>query len=314
MTSTPYSDSDPDSDIVPSSTAKTTLVPVVPEITLEIIDPAHALVGLNRGQPLNKSLWLLFQNLPPLQQLTVGSLLGMALTLAMTNWGLPKTTVPLTALLSSGGQTSKTALLSLELMRRGFRETLAIPLQPLPPRPVPFTPKSLQPVMMDRFYLPGQVALDGQPQANEGTLMVDRFYFTYPLPHHTATGPIAPEVYAVQEILTVPSLPPDAHYYQALGSLPAAPLPQPPAQPTTQPSPQRLNSRSSLLAQPHTLVGVVKTNQFSAALFKTGDTSYAVRLGENLGQGQLQLIEVSDRAATLSDGQNHLVLNVGETF
>lgn len=278
-------------------------------ISLETTTPAHGLVGLNLGYPLDKSLWAVFKDLKPLQQLTVGSLLGMALTLAMTHWGTPqKPTATLPTMLSSSGQISKTTLLSLELMRLSFRATLAIPLEPLPPRPVPFTPPNLQPIMMDRFYLPGQVALDGQPQAHAGTLVVDRFYFTHP--DQIASVPSPPETYAVQEILTVPSLPPGTNHSQALGSPPAAPRPQP----TAQPSPQPPKVRSSLLAQPHTLVGVVQTSQFSAALFKTGDTSYAVRLGEKLGQGQLQLVEVNERAATLSDGQNHIVLHVGETF
>jgi hypothetical protein len=309
MTLTPYTNS----AIVPSSLAETAVVPVVSAVTLETTTPVPARVELNRTQTLDESLWLIFKNLKPLEQLTVGSLLGMALTVAISSLNtLPPTAVPLTSLLSSSGSTSKTALLSLELMRRGPRETLAIPLQPLPPRPVPFTPTGLQPVMMERFYLPSQVALDGQPQAHENTLMVDRFYFTHP--HHTASVPSPPEVYAVQEILTVPSLPPGTTSYQALGGLPTLPQSQPTAQSTVQLLPQFSTARSSVLAQPHTLVGVVKTNQFSAALFKTGDNSYAVRLGEKFGQGQLQLVEVNDRAATLSDGQNHILVNVGETF
>jgi hypothetical protein len=307
MTEEPY----PDNETVPLPIAEIALVPVIPAIPVVAVETTTTDSGitlLNQNKDSYKSPWLIFKGLKPLQQLTIGSVLGMALTLSMTGLGASsKTAVPMAALLSSSSSTPKTAMLSLELMRRGFRETVAMPLQALPPQPVPFNPQGLQPIMMDRFYLPAQVVLEGQPQTTNGSVVVDRFYFSHPPKTNAATPSIPQEVYAVHEILSVPSLPSGANSPQPLANLPLSPSTSPAVV-------QPVKDQSSLLAQPHTLVGVVKTSQFSAALFKTDDTSYAVRLGDNLGQGQLQLVEVNERAVTLSDGQKRIVLNVGESF
>jgi Tfp pilus assembly protein PilP len=64
----------------------------------------------------------------------------------------------------------------------------------------------------------------------------------------------------------------------------------------------------------HSLLGVVQTNHFGAALIKTQDSSYSVRVGEPIRQSNFTLAELDRDRVILTDGQRKLVVNVGETF
>jgi hypothetical protein len=65
---------------------------------------------------------------------------------------------------------------------------------------------------------------------------------------------------------------------------------------------------------PHTLLGVVKTRQFGAALIQTHGSAYSVRVGDSLRQSSLKLTALDQDRAILSNGQRTFVVNVGEQF
>jgi len=180
---------------------------------------------------------------------------------------------------------------------------------------------------MDRYYFAAAETNESTP-GTAGWLMVDRFYFS-PMPDSTASSAALPNVPLASSPSTVAAsqavLPP-AHDWanfapQFHGVLEVPPPPQmdflsPEAQPLPE-LPQSGTATYPLDAHHrglHSLLGVVQTNHFGAALIKTQDSSYSVRVGEPIRQSNLTLAELDRDRVILTDGQRQLVVNVGETF
>jgi len=198
--------------------------------------------------------------------------------------------------------------------------TVAIPKPPTPvalPKPVP------QLKFIDRYYF-----TDGPEQAQPAPawFMVDRFYFSNPAgqlvrppappealnqPVPAALAPFLPPALggghppgdAVQGLLEVP--PPPPNFDLSSGPQPVSAWPDTIA--------SSVQMTTSVQGQ-HTLLGVVKTNQFGAALVKTNGSSYSVRVGDALRHSRYVLTALDQDKAVLNDGQRTLTITVGETF
>lgn len=171
-----------------------------------------------------------------------------------------------------------------------------------------FQPTLPQPVMMDRFYLPGNLYRDSQGRPLDKAITVDRFYFTGGSePLSLPQVPIAPASSLnlppppppAQSILRVSSLPTTADPPQSSPILPPALPPQPPKTAAT---------------PTYKLLGVVQTNHFAAALFQTETNSYSVRPGETVGQSQFVLTGLRDGKAIVQQGDRQIVLQVGDSL
>jgi len=195
---------------------------------------------------------------------------------------------------------------------------------PLPAAPPSPPPPGSQLQFVDRFYF--TAASGEQPQDNPQPtwLMVDRFYLDAAMPLPGAAQPLSgsplPWVWpqalsrtvfssyqgdlpgnpADQDSLAVPpppTLPIDS----------VAPLAYGPLSDAERPSPAPPKSR-------HTLLGIVQTNQFGAALVKTDDSSYSVRVGDQLRQSNFRLTALEPDRAILSNGGRTFIVSVGEQF
>ena len=204
--------------------------------------------------------------------------------------------------------------------------TLAVP----PALPVVSPPQWVPQLQaIDRFYFTKGTQASPGHQVHPTWYMVDRFYFgppetisnsiptgqgqnfpsnPIPVPQTFPSGGIPLQTYGAasgelfQGRLEVPP-PPD--FMLASGASTAA-----------------LDADSSAVSPlrnfptqgPHTLLGVVATNQFSAALVKTNGSSYSVRIGQSLRQSGYQLVGLEHDKAILTDGQRNFVISVGEQF
>ena len=195
---------------------------------------------------------------------------------------------------------------------------------PAPPGPVEASPQfSSQLQFVDRFYFT-QAPAPGQ-HSPPAWFMVDRFYLgsaanqqsgsglgpaaaalpvdwpQVPWQQHNAAPPAGrelPQNVAFQGVLEVPP--------------PPAPLPLPGSQPL--PLSQGNAQGASPSQGPHTLLGVVKTNSFGAALINTNGSSYSVKVGEMIQSSGYRLTGLEHDQAILSRGPHTRIIQVGERF
>lgn len=254
-----------------------------------------------------------WQALHPVQQLIIGSGLGMALGTAMMAQITQVNARPAIAFAPSAVNHGPTARLTQATVKALVYRLQALPSStdlPTVAIPAPGGQPWLHPVMVDRFYIP-TAPRDGIGDGAPSPLVVDRFYFdpsAWGQPDHPA-----PEIALAQNVVEVS---------------PPARIPPPPPPPWEQPAvippaaPQATGAAEGLplpapppsVPKVHRLIGVVKTGRFAAALVQTEQNSYAVTLGDRVSQSAWQLVEVLESSVVLSDGQQRLALHVGDAF
>jgi hypothetical protein len=262
-------------------------------------------------------------------QLLVGACLGVITTLFFSQASSSPT--PYVAVQGLGLNKDlmvQTGPLGFIQGREGAAPNLLVSSPPAPPEAAQPSP---QLKFIDRFYFASVPGTDNHSPEESGWLMVDRFYFSS-LPEVMTSAVVFPQL----PLAVSPAMAPSGQ----AGALAAPPpqvipsflnptfhglleVPPPPvvdlstgSQPLTsvplretEPFPPNI-SRENL----HTLLGVVQTNHFGAALIKTQGSSYSVRVGEPIRQSRFRLTELESDRATLTDGLRKFVVNVGETF
>lgn len=195
----------------------------------------------------------------------------------------------------------------------------------IPPPPVAAAPKTAPQLQyVDRFYFAPNGGSSGEIATKPTWFMVDRFYFAG---HSTAQETPPATNGALNSAFTDPGLqvlsPPESNWYPPgfsnPGSLVVPPPPDMPLAAGVQNTPYAAYSGLSPASpqvnqRRHTLLGVVETNRFGAALIRTDDGSYSVRVGDTLRQSRYVLSGLESDKAIFSDGQNTFVVNVGEKF
>jgi hypothetical protein len=170
--------------------------------------------------------------------------------------------------------------------------------------------------MLDRFYFANETALNETALATSQPPPPMQSWNTVPVP-----SPGVP-IQAPGQPLPLP-LPP-------VSSLPLEPEFQPtPATPV--PPAVDVSATSNATGGPidyetmassptsfgqgqYKLLGVVQTNSFGAALFETATNSYSVQIGEQIGHSPYVLSGLEDGKAILRNGEQTLVLHVGEAI
>jgi hypothetical protein len=180
---------------------------------------------------------------------------------------------------------------------------------------------------IDRYYFAGGAPLveqaQGVNQPSPGWFMVDRFYFFNSLAQGSGPYPEPvqnqPAFSTAAELPLPPSQLPSGEAFQGILEVPPPPGFALSAEPQTvtfqhaYPSFEAPQSTSSIKGR-HTLLGIIATNNFGAALVKTNDRSYSVRVGQTLRQSSYSLVELDQDKAIFSDGQNQFGVSVGEAF
>jgi hypothetical protein len=284
----------------------TTLLTHSPVVALDPNNQNDALVVVANRYSYNKTLLLIVTTIKHFRQFIYGSLLGTILALTLLELRIAsQAVVPLTPLVANHRQTSTLTFLTLELFRHSVKTKVTISTVKVPPPPLASSVnQALQPVMMDRFYLPHNPSnhpVDGQEPSVSTAIVVDRFYFA----HQTDDGTFFNSRQRTHEMAATFMMPPpqpiDNRNPMVSGNRSGA-------------SPHLAIAPSLRAAKPYTLVGIIQTGQFSAALFQTDDNSYSVRLGEPVGQSYFKLVDLNDKAAILSDGEEQIILYVGDTL
>lgn len=159
-------------------------------------------------------------------------------------------------------------------------------------------------VVVDRFYFSNPtVTLPVQPNQVSGLSFMDRYYFSNQSGLAFGTNSVNPSESsaAVSQDLPVPNLP-------VLNARASISDPATRVQSTVS-SPAPANTQVA-----STLLGVLVTQGLSAALFRTNNNTYPVRLGESVGSSQWVLSEIRQEKAILSRGNQTLMLNAGDSF
>lgn len=269
-----------------------------------------------------------WKRLSPAQQWLTGGCLGLTLGFGVMAWvnSMQKAVALAPSPLSHTKTTGRTHAALKHLYQR-TGEVRAPMVSPESVTPASAVQPMLQPVIMDRFYLPVQAAADGGPTATlQSAIVVDRFYFD---PHQRANAsPDTPAARSPEiQPLAVPLPPPSP---QAFSQAPVASAAVPhgqnaphtptlsdrPAisQPSSPPTMAQATPVAAPVSQNNRLLGVVQTGQFSAALVQTGQNSYAIRLGDRISQSPWQLVDVQDSSVTLSRDSERLTIHVGDSF
>jgi hypothetical protein len=266
---------------------------------------------------------LLIGHLKRHTQLVLGAAIGVVVTLLLGQGGsAPSSSVPLQSLALNRSSRLGAAGFQ-QVMTQG--QSLVSPLDtPTPPgvETIGKQPPQLQ--FMDRFYFTQTAAAVGEDSPEPAWLMMDRFYFMEQpvVPPH-----LSPEQRSLAPAFSSPDLysaslwggyaPPLNPGFQGRLEVPPPPditlsnagqIPNPPS--TTGPLP-------TLAAGPqrtHTLLGVIETHNFAAALMQTNGSSYSVRVGESIRRSGYVLTGLESDKAIFSDGQRTFVVNVGEKF
>ncbi len=177
---------------------------------------------------------------------------------------------------------------------------------------------------VERFYFAQNGDSRGEMAPQPTWFMVDRFYFVGQ-PTAQATSPLSNG--ALKAVLPEPGLPlipPSESYWYPPEPNDRGPLvvPPPPDMPLSVGAQNIPYARYGGIPpispggeqKPHTLLGVVETNSFGAALIRTYDGSYSVRVGDTLRQSQYVLSALESDKAIFSDGRNTFIVAVGEKF
>lgn len=198
-----------------------------------------------------------------------------------------------------------------------------------PPPPGSQAPLAPQLKFVDRFYFASAPPEKASERAEPEWFMIDRFYFSgapaavlSPAPELPVSWP---PVASPQNQAVIPPLDNWAYSPQNQQGILAVP-PPPDLSPVAMnlppqyqsygrgETPQTNTQTNALSSGQHTLLGIVQTNRFGAALIKTGDSSYSVRVGDTLRQSGFRLTQLEPDRAILSNGQRTFGVNVGERF
>lgn len=177
---------------------------------------------------------------------------------------------------------------------------------------------------IDRFYFTKNAG-GGEIPADPTWFMVDRFYFAGKPP---TQAPLAAENRDFNTGFPdsgLNSFPPpaDNQYPSNFGNQGRLDVPPPPNFalsggieniPYGTNAGGEIPNLSAIDRRQHTLLGVIETNNFSAALIQTNGSSYSVRIGDKIRRSDYVLTELESDKAIFNNGQSTLVINVGEQF
>lgn len=253
-------------------------------------------------------------------QLCLGLFLGVVASFTLGQLG---TSPPMTIQRLSLNQSlfTRSNLWALDQFYQGTTPTLVKvprpPLTPAPPQPSP------QLKFVDRYYFADPTHGDGAAPSEPNWLMVDRFYFAEAPTQAVGAATAVVNRQAPQEVVAqldslapIPWLPPEESFQSELTVPPPPDFNLSALTPTAALPDLGISSAAPMPSTQgqHTLLGVVQTNNFGAALIKTHDSSYSVRVGEAIRQSPYVLSELTSDKMILRHGQQTIVVNVGESF
>lgn len=196
---------------------------------------------------------------------------------------------------------------------------------PQPPQLATLAKPSPQLQFIDRYYFANGVNGNDSTATEPALLMVDRMYFS----HQSWPGPTSASPKAApspsSRVAHPQSLPaiganwlPPAAAFQGPIEVPPPPSFSSLAETAPGQSMAAVETSSPIPKVshqlPHTLLGVIETNHFGAALVQTNGSSYSVRVGDAMRQSRFVLTDLDQDRAIFSDGQRSLTVNVGERF
>lgn len=294
------------------------LATVAPTLSLAEVseDDSIGILDLPLHQQIRK---LLSRPNYPFFQIALGGILGSILTLQLgeVTSSLSHAIFPFRASLGRA-QKSGELLYALYMLGTSLnKENKAVVLPQTAAIPPNLQIRGGAPLFVDRFYLSSS---SSQAGGSPSVVVVDRFYFSSP----TANPTVQPNQTAHLSFVDRYYLPNQPDVIPTNGSMNSSKRPEVGFQVLPVPTVPSLNANSSdpnahgleqLNVQPtFTLLGVLAMQELSAALFRTNNNTYSVRLGESVGNSQWILSEIRQEKAILRQGNQTLVLSAGDTF